>query len=266
MKIAIIGAGNIGGALVACLADGHLFNQNDIIVTNPHPAKLDALKSRFPQIVTTDDNRRAVDEADVVVLAVNPWKIGDVLRPLRFSHSQILVSLAAGVSITHIARLAGTEMPFFRAVPSMALAEHSSLTILASRGASEAQTELVKDIFEEGGNVMFVRENQLDVSSALTSSGVAFAMKYVYAAMQAGIELGLEPKDAMKMISHSMEGAAEILLNHDTHPVIEIEKVATPGGITIKGLNQLEMGGFTKTVIKAVKASAVSLVDSDPDE
>ena len=113
---------------------------------------------------------------------------------------------------------------------------------------------------------MFAEEKQLDIISALTSSGIAFALKYIHAAMQAGIELGISAEDAMRMTAYSMEGATELILNHDTHPLLEIEKAATPGGATIKGLNELEHRGFTSAVIHAIKSSATVLTDKETEE
>ncbi len=266
MKIAVIGAGHIGSALVGSLAQGHLYNEKDIIVSNPNTDKLERLQKRFPAIHVTSDNQRAVSEAEVVVLAVNPRKVDEVLSPLRFSRTQILVSLVSGVCISHLAHFTESEMPIFRAIPNMAITERSSLTLIASRGATKEHQQLIKRMFEEGGKCLFLEEKQLDTTSALTSSGVAFALKFIQAAMEAGIELGIPAKEAMQMIAYSMEGAAELVLNHDTRPLFEIEKIATPGGSTIQGLNKLEHGGFTSSVIEAIKGSAVTLIDKDTDE
>ena len=247
MKIAIIGAGHIGSAIVTCLAQGHLYNEKDIIVSNPNIDKLERLQEHFPAIHITTDNQQAISEAEVIVLAINPWKVDEVLSPLRFSRTQILVSLVSGVCISHLAHLTEAEMPIFRAVPNMAITERSSLTLIASRGTDKEYQQLIKQIFEEGGKCLFLQEKQLDTTSALTSSGIAFALKYMQAVMQAGIELGIPGKDAMQMAAYSMEGATELILNHNTHPLLEIEKVTTPGGTTIKGLNELEHKGFTSS-------------------
>ena len=102
---------------------------------------------------------------------------------------------------------------------------------------------------------MIVPESQMAVTTALTSCGIAYVLKYIHAAMQAGIELGIYPKDAQKMVAQSVKGAAELLLNQDTHPAVEIDKVTTPGGVTIKGINELDHSGFTSAIIKAMKAS-----------
>lgn len=266
MKIAIIGAGCIGSALAACLAQGHLYNETDIIVSNPHTNKLEQLKKRFPSIHITTDNQRAVSEAEIIVLAMKHCMVDEALHLLRFSRSQILVSLVAGMGISHLAHLTDADMPIFRAVPNIAITEHSSLTLIASRVTCKEQQQLIRQIFEEGGKCMFLQEEQLDIVSAITSSGVAFALKYIQATMQAGIELGIPAKEAMQMTAYGMEGATELILNHDTLPMLELEKVATPGGVTIKGLNELEHRGFTSAVIQAVKCSATAALTNVRDE
>lgn len=266
MKICIIGAGHIGSAIAACLAQGHLYNESDIIVANPHVDKLMSLQQNFPSIHVTTNNQSGVKEADIIILAINPSKIDDTLSSLRFSRSQILVSLASGVSITYLARYVNSDVPLFRVIPSMAFTEHSSLTLIASRGATETQQQLIKHTFEEGGKCLLLSESLLDIASALTSSGVAFALKFIQAAMQAGIELGISPKDAMQMIAYSLEGAADLVLNHDTHPCLEIEKIATPGGVTIQGLNELEYNKFSAAIIKAIKVSANTFTNKGNNE
>ena len=266
MKIAILGVGPMGSAIATCLAQGHLYNENDIIISDPDINKLKALQQYFQSIRVTSDNRRAISEAEIIILAVNPSKVNEVLLSLRFSRSQILVSLAPGINITHLAHLVACEMTIFRAIPNIALTEHAGMTLITSRESTEEQQNLIKQIFEEGGKCLFVAEKQLDTGSALTSSGVAFALKFIQAAMQAGIELGFSPQDAMQMISYSMEGATELILNHNSHPCLEIEKITTPGGSTIKGLNTLEHSNFTSSIIQAIKISASPLINNEQEE
>ena len=102
---------------------------------------------------------------------------------------------------------------------------------------------------------MCIRDSKIAAATAMTSCGIAYVLKYIQAAMQAGIEMGIYPKDGMRMVAQSVKGAAELILNNDTHPSIEIDKVCTPGGITIKGINELERQGFPSAIINAIKAS-----------
>ncbi len=255
MKIAIIGAGNMGGAIACGLAQGRSTASCEIMVSNPHNEKLDRLKARFPQILVTNDNREAARNADIIIVAVKPWKVKEVLSPIHPQRPQILVSLAAGISIEQLAHYVDPEMPIFRVVPNMAIAERASMTLICGRNASELQTQKLTDIFNEMGLAMEIKEQQIEAATALSSCGIAYVLKYVQAAMQAGIEMGISPRESMRMVSQSLEGAAKILLNNETHPSVEIDKVTTPGGITIKGLNELEHAGFSSAVIRAMKSS-----------
>ena len=255
MKVAIIGAGNMGGAIARGLAQGHYVRVQDITVTNPSMPKLEKLKAEFPAIQVSTDNHEAAD-ADVVIVAVKPWKVEEVLKPLRLRQPQVLVSVAAGMTFEDLAHFVDPEMPMFRIIPNTAISLRASMTLIACRNASEQQTLTMLDLFNEMGLAMLIEEKQLAAATSLTSCGIAYVLKYVQAAMQAGVEAGIRPKDAMKMVAQTVEGAARLLLeNEDTHPALEIEKVTTPGGITIKGLNEMEAAGFTSAVIRGLKAS-----------
>ena len=208
MKIAIIGAGNMGGAIARGLAHGQYIDAGSITVSNPSNAKLEKLKEEYP--------------------------------------------------FEDLAHFVDPEMPIFRVIPNTAIAINESLTLVASRNASAEQTDMMIKLFNEMGVAILIEEKLFPAGTSLTSCGIAYVLKYVQAAMQAGIELGFKPKEAKKMIAQTMLGAAQILLNdEDSHPATEIEKVTTPGGITIKGLNRLEHDGFTSAVINAIKESCI---------
>lgn len=256
MKVAIIGAGNMGGSIARGLAKGSLIADSDITVSNPTAAKLEQLKKEFPEIRTTHNNLEAAGGADIIILAVKPWLIKPVVRELKVKSRQILVSVAAGISFEELSHhVVSPEMPMFRIIPNTAISELESMTLIAARNTDEEQNRLMLQLFNEMGMSMLIPEAQMEAATALASCGIAYVLKYIQAAMQAGTEMGIRPKDAMRMISQSVKGAAALLLNNDTHPSVEIDKVTTPGGITIKGINELEHNGFTSAVIKAMKAS-----------
>ena len=258
MKIAIIGAGNMGGAIARGLAKGSLVRVEDIRVSNPSPGKLEALKAEFPDMQVTADNGEAVASADIVVLAVKPWMVGEVLNKLQLKETQMLISIAAGIKLGDLWQLLGQKgNPLFRVIPNTAISEMQSMTLVSCSQASQEQIQLVLDIFSEMGLAMLIPEEKMAAATAMTSCGIAYALKYIQAAMQAGIELGVRPKDGMRMVAQSLKGAAELILANDTHPSVEIDKVCTPGGLTIKGINQLEHDGFTSALINAIKISAV---------
>ena len=256
MKTAIIGAGNMGGSIARGLAKGTIIPASDIIVSNPTQGKLDALKAEFPALQTTRDNQEAVTGAELIILAVKPWLIKPVVSELKLKSKQILISVAAGISFEELAHyVVAPEMAMFRLIPNTAISELESMTLVAARNTNDEQDKFILRLFSEMGTVMLIPEDKIAAATALTSCGIAYVLKYVQAAMQAGIEMGLRPKDAMQMIAQSLKGAAALIQNNDTHPSVEIDKVTTPGGITIKGINELEHNGFTSAIIKAMKAS-----------
>lgn len=258
MKIAIIGAGNMGGAIARGMAKGSIIATSNIYVSNPSNGKLNVLKAEFPEMKVTNINMEAAKDADIVLLAVKPWLIEQVVKELPLdTEKQVLVSVAAGILFEQFEGWVGEQMTVFRVIPNTAISQLESMTLISSHHATKEQEQLLLDIFNEMGLAMLIPEKQMAATTALTSCGIAYVLKYIQAAMQAGIELGVYPKDAQRMVAQSVKGAASLILNNDTHPSVEIDKVTTPGGITIRGINELEHEGFSSAVIKAMKVSCV---------
>ena len=256
MKVAIIGAGNMGGAIARGMAQGSLIRPADITVSNPSEGKLRAIKEFNPQIKTTCNNQEAINEADLIILAVKPWFIKEVIEGLTLqTEKQIIASVAAGIPFADYEQWIGEKATIFRIIPNTAISQMQSMTLLASHNASKEQEALLANIFNEMGVAMLIDEKQMGAATALTSCGIAYVLKYIQAAMQAGVEMGIYPKDAARMVAQSVKGAAELILTNESHPSVEIDKVTTPGGLTIKGINELEHGGFTSAIINAMKAS-----------
>lgn len=256
MKVAIIGAGNMGGSIACGLAQGQMIPASDITVSNPSQGKLEKLKTAYPDIHITHSNAEAANGADIVILAVKPWLVRDVLREMKLKTKQILVSVASGISFEQLSHdVMEPEMPMFRIIPNTAISELQSMTVISSRNTTPDMEAFMINLFNEMGISMMFPEDKLEAATALASCGIAYVLKYMQAAMQAAIEMGIRPGDAMELIAQSAKGAAELILNNSTHPSLEIDKVTTPGGITIKGINELEHNGFSSAVIKAIKAS-----------
>ena len=261
MKIAIIGAGNMGGAIAAGLAKGKLVQSGDIICTARTQETLDKITAIDPEITVTTDNSFAVREADIVILAVKPWLMEEVIADIRKDfdpNKQIFVSVAAGIALEELSNWicpsASSSVTIFRAIPNTAAAVLASMTFIASANANADQIKLVCDIFDEMGATMYVEERLISAGTALASCGIAFAMRYIRAASEGGVEMGFRPEEARKIVEHTVKGAAELLLASGNNPEVEIDKVTTAGGITIKGLNEMEHQGFTSAVIKGIKA------------
>ncbi|MGL4292961.1 MAG: pyrroline-5-carboxylate reductase [Bacteroidales bacterium] len=262
MKITIIGAGNMGGAIARGLAKNEVFKENEITVTARSQRTLDELKKDFPGFYATNDNTEAVKDADVIVLAVKPWMLESVVVQIRrfldFTKQRI-ISVVAGVTFDELQRLLTTDEScnpvLFRVIPNTAVAIGESMTIISERNATEEQLVHVRTSFEKLGKVVVVDEALIGAATALCSCGTAYAFKYIKASMDAAVEMGFYPAEACRMISQTVLGAAKLLLENGTLPEEEIYKVTTPGGITIKGLNAMEAEGFNHAVIQGVKAS-----------
>ena len=251
----------MGGAIAAGLAKGTIVKSGQIICTARTQTTLDKIKAIDPEIFVTTDNCNAVKDADVIILAVKPWLMENVIMDLR-DHvdvsRQIFVSVAAGITLEQLSGWISPADPsvvcVFRAIPNTAAAVLSSMTFIASANADKKQIKLVCDIFDEMGCTMHVEERLIPAGTALASCGIAFAMRYIRAASEGGVELGFRPEEARKIVEYTVKGAAELLLANNSQPEAEIDKVTTAGGITIKGLNEMEHEGFTSAVIKGLKA------------
>lgn len=260
MTIGIIGAGNMGGAIARGIARSGIVAAADIVVCSPNcHGELNALKAEFPDMVTDTDNRRAAG-ADMLIVAVKPRLLDEVLggiaADIDFSR-QILVSIVAGVSLEHLAGFSNIAVKpaVFRVIPNTAIAVGESMTFIAAANANREQTDSVTAIFGKLGKVMMVEERLMGAGTALASCGIAYVMRYVRAASEGGVELGMRADDAKAVMLQTLIGAARLLEASGSNPEAEIDKVTTPGGLTIKGLNAMERNGFTTAVIEGLKAS-----------
>ncbi len=259
MKIAIIGAGAMGGATAEGLLNSNLLNASDITISDPCKRILDKFALKGTSITT--DNQAAITEADVVMVFVKPWLVQQVLtgiRPVFKPQQQCLIVIAAGVSSAQIAEWMGfTEETFFLCIPNIAIAQRQSMTFLVPCGAAaQQQTETVKALFDELGETILTDEQHLAAGTTLASCGIAYAMRYIRAAAEGGVELGFKADDAKSIVMQTMKGAVGLLEATGLHPEAAIDLVTTPGGVTIRGLNEMEHAGFTSAVIKGLKAGA----------
>ena len=252
----------MGGATARGLAKGSIVATSDIYVSNPSTPKLKALKAEFPEINTTTDNVEAASAADMVVLAVKPWKVVEVLdqiKPHLDYKRQAVASMVGGLGIAQLSEWLdkgdGILPATYLIIPNTAIATMSSMTFIASARSTEAQDKLLVDVFNELGEAMLVDEGLIPAGTSLASCGIAYALRYIRAAMEGGVELGFRADDAKRIVMQTMRGAADILVANGSHPEAEIDRVTTPGGLTIKGLNAMEAAGFTNSVIEGLRAS-----------
>jgi pyrroline-5-carboxylate reductase len=259
MKIAVIGAGAMGGATVEGLIKGQQFKNEDITVSDPSQAVVEKFEKTGVSVTT--DNKLAADTADIVCVVVKPWLVEQVLKDIKPEldpKRQILIVIAAGVSSESIKGWLGENCPpLFLVIPNIAIAEMASMTFVVPCGAvPQQQTETVKAIFDEMGNTLITDEQHLAAGTTLASCGIAYAMRYIRAAAEGGVELGFKADHAKKIVMQTMKGAVELLEASGLHPEAAIDLVTTPGGVTIKGLNEMEHAGFTSAVIRGLKAGA----------
>jgi pyrroline-5-carboxylate reductase len=254
----------MGGAIVRGLVQGSIFKASDITVIDVFEAPLKAMQNFNPAVRTALCEYDSVENADIIILAVKPWLIKDTILNIksRLNYSkQIIVSIAAGITIQNLNETLlkaddETTLPaLFRVIPNTAISVLQSVNLIATENASPEQKQLMLKIFDELGCAILLEESKIIAGTALTSCGIAYLFRYVRAAMLAGVEMGFYPKDAQNLVVKTMLGAASLLDATKENPEVEIDKVTTPGGITIKGLNELEANGFSDAIIKAMKAS-----------
>ena len=252
MKIAIIGAGNMGGATALGLAAA--FPDARITVTAKHVATLEKFAERGLQ--TSLDNVAAARDAEIVVLGVKPWLAQGVLQQLHGAlGGKILISLVAGVPADEMRGwLSGTGLTgAYTVIPNLAIEYRESMTFIHELSGTYETLRTVQMLFDAVGRSAVVDERRLHAGMMLASCGTAFALRYVRAAAEGGVELGLYPREAVEAALQTVKGAAVLLEARGTHPEAEIDRVTTPGGITIRGLNAMEAAGFTAAVIAGLK-------------
>lgn len=245
----------MGGAIARALAAAGGY---DITVANPSLPKLEAVRTEYPAVSVTTDNVEAVIDADIVILAVKPWLLGQVIeqvKPRLVYRRNTIVSLAGGVSIDALdgMLMRGDELPAVcRVIPDTALSAGKSMTFIAASRAEGEPLEAVERMFALMGDVAVIEERLMDAATALSSCGIAYVYKFMQAMVQAGVEMGFRPAEALRYVCATVDGAAAMLSRPGATAQGEIDKVTTPGGMTIRGINALEHAGFTSAVINAV--------------
>jgi len=256
-RIAILGAGNIGGAIASGLVDSGRFLAEDIALTRKRVHLLADLKARG--FLVTADNREAADRSEVILITVEPQQldrilaeVGPALKPGR----HIVISVVTGASIAQISRHVCEGVAVGRAMPNTAIAIREAMTCIASADRNGPAIEAATSIFETVGKTLVIDEELMTAATALGACGIAFFLRAIRAASQGGIEIGFHARDALAIAAQTARGAATLLLRTDHHPEYEIDRVTTPRGCTIAGLNQMEHEGFSSAMIKGITVSA----------
>ncbi|TLX77599.1 pyrroline-5-carboxylate reductase [Labilibacter sediminis] len=254
-KIAIIGGGNLGQAIANGLINSEIIPAANLTVTRRRTNLLASLKELG--VNTISDNKEAVKEADIIFLGVKPYQIQQIIEEIspEVNDNAIIISLATGIDSLEIEKHFGKELAIFRAMPNTAIAIGQSMTCISSHNATEEQDKIVLALFEQVGQALIIPEELMASATVLAACGIAFALRFVRAATQGGIEIGFGAELALKIASQTVKGAADLLINAGTHPEHEIDKVTTPRGVTISGLNEMEHQGFSSSLIKGLLTS-----------
>lgn len=254
MNIAIIGTGNLGAAIAGGILKDDL--ATSLILTKRKIEELHTFEMH-EKVTCTPDNRAAVAQSDVIITAVQPAQMEGLLKTLAadINHDQLLISVATGYSIAQIEAILGKDQPIMRAMPNTAISVGRSMTTLCGNTASAALKEQAVAIFNSLGKTLNIPEEKMQAATVVCASGIAFWMRLIRATTQGAIQLGFDAGEAREMAIQTCYGAASLLQYSGTHPEAEIDKVTTPMGCTIEGLNEMEFQGMSASLIKGMKAS-----------
>ncbi len=258
-NIGIIGGGNLGRSIAIGLLHSKKISPKNITITRRKTHLIEDLKADGMNI--SSNNKDAVDGAKVIIVAVKPHQIENIIKEVKphLKMDQVLVSVVTGVKIEEIQNYAGNSITIYRAMPNTAIAIRESMTCIATRNGTADQQDIVFSIFDQLGKTVKIDEELMDASTVLAACGIAYALRFIRAASQGGIEIGFDSATAQLIASQTVRGAAGLLIEGGKHPEYEIDKVTTPMGCTIAGLNEMEHQGFSSSLIKGIITSFKSI-------
>lgn len=257
-RIAIIGAGAMGGALARGLVSSRAAPADAIMVSDVHPDHLDALR-QSAGVLTTQDNTEAAKWADVVVLAVKPQTVPTVLADIGpiLTARQLLISIAAGVRVGTLEAALARPVPVVRAMPNTpAQVGLGACAYCRGTNADEEHLEWAAEVFRSVGIAMEVEERMMDAVTALSGSGPAYVYLVIEALVDGGVNVGLPRDIAHQLAAQTVLGAAQMVISTGLHPARLKDMVATPSGTTIRALASLEQSGLRAALIDAVERAA----------
>ena len=256
--IAVLGAGNMGGALIGGILKGGVADAQHVVATARTAEHAEEVAAKYGIRATAGGNREAAHGADVVVLAVKPTTLPKVLEEIRgaLRPEQILLSLAASVPIALIEKLVETRMPVFRAMPNIpVVVEEGATAVAANADCTPAQRQVVEAIFRAVGVVVFVDEELMHAVTALSGSGPAYVYMVIEALIAGGLKMGLSREVSTKLAEQTVLGAAKLVRETMLHPAILRDQVITPGGVTISAIHELERHGLRSMLISAIETA-----------
>ncbi|MBL0053686.1 MAG: pyrroline-5-carboxylate reductase [Bacteroidetes bacterium] len=258
MKVHIIGGGNLGSALAIGISK---FTKNvDVVMTRRNLQQIQSLASDVIKI--SSSNIFEIDKADIIILTIKPYQVDAVLQEILPHISQkIIASAVSGCSIHSLEEKTNHAHHIVRIMPNIAAQFGASATCISYSESSKNVGTQVQDLFSQLGIAVTIEEKLMDGATVLGACGTAYALRYIRAAMQAGIEIGFDAQTAMAIASQTVKGAALMTLEEKVHPEQLIDRVTTPQGCTIVGLNEMEHQGFSSSLIKGIKTSFHKIKD-----
>jgi pyrroline-5-carboxylate reductase len=257
-KISIIGAGNMGEALVSGLISSGSSRPGNIICTDVRENKLSSVKEKYGVVVMTE-NLKAVEASEIIIYAVKPQIIASVLKETSpcLNMSKLIISIAAGVPLAAIESCLQKELRLIRVMPNIAaFVKESASVVAAGVNATQEDIKLSMAIFDSMGKTIFLKENVLmDAITGLSGSGPAYIFLIVDALADAGVKVGLSREDSLFLSTQTVLGAAKLLMETKEHPGRLKDMVTSPGGTAIAGIHTLEKGGLRTTLINAVEVA-----------
>ena len=259
-KIAIIGGGNLGSAIATGLLNSHFTLPENLLITKRNIASLDNFSQKGVKV--TQHNADAFKFAKWIILAVKPFQYKAILEENKhfLNEGHIIISVVSGVWIKSIQEIVGKSVTIYRAMPNTAIAIQQSMTCICTEDTNKKNIDFVNTLFDALGKSIIIDESLMDAATVLGACGTAFAMRFIRANIQGGIEIGFSSANASLIAAQTIKGAAELLLTLNTHPEQEIDKVTTPKGCTIAGLNEMEHQGFSSSLIKGITASYKKII------
>ena len=252
MNVHIIGGGNLGASIAIGIAK--FTEGNQVTVTRRNTKSILHLEQLGVTVST--DNKHNIQEADIIILTIKPYQVDTVLAEiLPAITNKTIASAVSGLSIENLQNKIGATHQAVRIMPNIASQFGASATCIAFQESNKEAAQNVVTLFEGLGTAPIIDEKLMDAATVLAASGTAFALRYIRASMQAGIEIGFDWQTALAISAQTVKGAAEMLLEEKTHPEQLIDRVTTPQGCTIAGLNEMELHGFSSSLIRGIKTS-----------
>jgi pyrroline-5-carboxylate reductase len=262
IKIAILGGGNLGTSLARGLIYSKQFGYKDLIITEKRESRIKYLRDLGFQV--TEDNRAAVNKSHLIVTSVKPQQFYALAQEIKdcLTLNHVLISTVTGVPFSDIEEAIGM-IPILRIMPNTALEICESMTCIAFKNTSPDQETMMLSVFEKMGKTLVIPEDMMDAATVVGACGIAFALRFMRAMSQGGIEIGFNSEMSQLITAQTVKGAAQLIVETSNHPEREIDKVTTPQGITISGLNEMEHQGLSSAVIRGLITSYNKLGNLD---